>query len=130
MKEIKFRRPYYGYINKEFICFVEWIPSSVTIHPDIEKESFPEDHPIFAKPDEQYIGIKDNSPEHKEIYEGDIVKVWYYSDDTYIGQVIYDPKKLAFRLRTREGLFVVGWFDYDNIKTIGNVHQNPEMIKL
>lgn len=85
---------------------------------------------------EQYTGLKDKNG--KEIYEGDIVKVYSRRkllDDLY--QVIWNEKAGGFECECLKPMVE----DYDNIKdvrvfneyhasfcVIGNIHENPELL--
>ena len=74
---------------------------------------------------EQFTGLKDKSG--KEIYEGDIVKI-----DLHLAYVVHVVK-------FEKGAFCVGQhpstnlgnycIPYYNIQVIGNIHENPELLK-
>ena len=75
----------------------------------------------------QYTGLKDKN--EKEIYEGDIVRVIEeelpkdYKEN--IGEVIFENNSFLF-----SGFF--GYIfknDKNSIEVIGNIYQNPELIK-
>lgn len=72
----------------------------------------------------QFTGLTDKNG--KEIFEGDIVKgAW----DT-IFQVVYDDCYLGFRAKEKDGMHnCIDYYGLDRIEIIGNVHDNPELLK-
>jgi uncharacterized phage protein (TIGR01671 family) len=85
-------------------------------------------------PLEQYTGLKDR--DGREIYEGDVCKF----DVTeiqgldcivcdIIGEVSWDENDAGFFFLTKSNFpHVKPWFT-KNIKIIGNVHENPELLE-
>ncbi len=70
----------------------------------------------------QFIGLTDKNG--KEIYEGDVLHVWEHSVDDR-GIVRYDKSYTAF---------VVGKYnctvgEFEHIEVVGNIYENPELLK-
>lgn len=71
----------------------------------------------------QYTGL--NALDGMPIYEGDIVLISPFDDDKLIGEVIYEDG--CFLLDGVEGNDIL--CNYEVTTVLGNIHDNPELIK-
>jgi uncharacterized phage protein (TIGR01671 family) len=81
---------------------------------------------------QQYTGLKDKND--KEIYEGDILEIYLTgpaetSRPNY-GEVVWSNDELRFVLKVIIPTGIVEWgFEYTELKVIGNIYENPELLK-
>lgn len=80
----------------------------------------------------QFTGLQDKNG--KEIYEGDLIRVWNGSDGPMITSVIWSTENYGYRLLRLDGDTWHLWqWDSDNdepgIEVIGNIHENPELLE-
>lgn len=72
----------------------------------------------------QFTGLYDKNG--KEIYEGDIVRVM----DSTLAMVKYSDDRGAYYLDCEKKIGDVGLIcQYDTIKRVGSIHENPELLE-
>lgn len=82
----------------------------------------------------QFTGLTDKNG--KEIYEGDIVAVWYFEPDagtedgwtTFKAFVEYRENEMCFVINVH-GKKLVNVDVSKFVEVIGNIHENPELLK-
>lgn len=75
----------------------------------------------------QFTGLHDKNG--KEIYEGDIVR-WFINDIVITAEVYYEELQAWFTMGKGEsgGLVLCDWMRGE-YEVIGNIHENPELLK-
>ena len=84
---------------------------------------------------EQFTGLKDELG--KDIYEGDIVNIIFKDDidaTEYlsVSKVIWSEISLRWEIPTRKDAdfgLPLNWGGYESLDVIGNIYENPELIK-
>ena len=79
----------------------------------------------------QSTGLFDDSTPKKEIFEGDIVET-IYNGELFTGVIVYDQEETGFKAtngRNEYGNNFCYLGGNDSIMVIGNIYQNPELLK-
>lgn len=130
MREIKFRAwdkkakimLYSFLINSKGDTFI--IKDIEQYEPNVFNAEIPSIESVVVM---QYTGLKDKNG--KEIYEGDVVK---YCNRTHVVEYIYGMFTIKKFIRSNEKELVqlpVKDFAWGELEVIGNICENPELIK-
>lgn len=98
---------------------LDYNPRAVTINHIFNHIDLNEDDIIY----QQYSGIYDINV--KEIYEGDIIQRDLVIDQVYVCE--YSEEECAYVLRYYDDIIYLS--DFKNIKIVGNIFENPELLK-
>ena len=112
MREIRFRQRIKGRIGEDYWHYWGYDVGGHEFVQPLSKVEWDE------RLSHQYTGLKDKNG--KEIYEGDIV----IADGTK-ADVFYTQRYCAFELRATGN--AIGF--YKDIEVIGNIYENPELLK-
>lgn len=124
MREIKFRVPHYNRDTGKFDHFSYWgrgIIGSEFCSPSMTNFTNP-------KEDEQFTGLKDKNG--VEIYHNDLIKDQFgfmKRVESYFSEFILMDHDVSYKLMDYIKMVVPGIAS--NLEVIGNVHQNPELLK-
>ena len=122
-------------MNREikFRCFTP--KNSTIVYEGWNNESFVSKREIFAHGDDaiimQYTGLKDKNG--KEIYEGDICRLIPTEENKHnsphmvgIRTVYWDETYFSWYFT---GFVTISWGGFESIEVIGNIYENPELLK-
>lgn len=127
MREILFRGKRKG--NGEWVygnyCGAEYLTSEGIEHLIIEVPRSGSSAHVLPETVGQYTGLTDKNG--KKIYEGDILR-YTLDGDVYTYACFWDDGNCEFGLKNEKRDFGLAYAPRD-IEVIGNIHDNPELLK-
>ena len=138
MREILFRgkRKYHSEWIEGSLCTTIPLDEDFYTISYFDFEGYYVEEKVIPKTVGQYTGLTDKNG--NRIFEGDIIK--YKNTDgikfngvalTVIGKVVYNEKNASFAISGKDeiGAKHYDYFPIKNIEVIGNIHDNPELLK-
>ena len=103
---------------------IDWCdkPSTYSIAPNTPVSVF---YSVIPETVGQYTGLTDKN--EVKIFEGDIVSL--VKHDSLIYKVVYVPCRYELVNSKGVNCFVLDIYKSENIEVIGNIHDNPEILK-
>ncbi len=103
-------------------------PTISWLHTDEDDEKVPWFAHVKADTVGQFTGLHDKNG--KEIYEGDIIEITDpNTNEKYISTVIWSRKGYYAAKMENNGNITLGYVDKSQIRIIGNLFDNPELLK-
>jgi len=78
----------------------------------------------------QFTGLKDKNGKGKEVYDRDLIRslpCGYEPRDIF--EVVWDENKLRWGVKDKHGELTPLWSFTKDFEVIGNIHENPNLLK-
>jgi len=131
MREIKFRLPWFKLSDNTFSHFTYW--GRINHKGELSEDCFTSPSTSshhYHKEDQQYTGLKDKNG--KEIYEGDWCEAKFRDREgiqVIQGQIIMDEYMWCIDCQGCVGDDIFSINRPHNFEIIGNIYENPELLK-